>query len=640
MSLKIGKGLSGALLVLLLAAFAGAVSAQPPYSGYTNAAYSTGTGVGDQIDDVIIRRSTTTLLSNIGTGGAPSPFNTYYGAIPPANLVPGVQHQVDVRPGTAYSQQFTIFIDYNNDGDFADSGETVAYTTTSITAGTLGTLTFTPPTGVGGVRRMRVRCVWSTSGPHDSVASYSYGEAEDYLVNLGFAITTNDPLPAAAQNSPYNTLIQATNGVAPYNWNTSITGLPPGITASQVGNDLQLSGTATTVGNYQFTISVNDSATPTPKNAQKTFNMAVVPPPAPVPFTDDFSTATGWQLGSGWQRGSATAYNPTTSPTRSEPGSDNTATSDNMILGDTIGGDYPASQGAASYAISPMVNCVGKTSVRLRFFRWLGASIGTTATVDVSNNGTTWTNVYTAPTTALTVRDTAWTAVYYDISTVAAGYGTVQVRFCIGPTSATVHTGWCIDDFVIEEPGPDMEVREGGAAGTLITDNQAVGGLRDFGQVAVSQQSTPVTFAFTNTGPATITFSNGIQKVGANPGDFYLQASGFPGSLGLGQTATFDIVFYRTSVGVSTCTLEIAHNANGSGTTPFEINLRGEAIQPVPDMQVHETNATGPLIPHQSPAATTIRDFGSQDVSAGPTAYITICVVNAGTGTMNMTAPS
>lgn len=636
MSLSLGKGLVGALVAIALVVFANGLEAQPPYSGYTNAAYTTGTGLGDQIDDVIIRRGGTTLLSNIGTGASASPYNTFYGSITPANLIPGVQHQIDVRPGTAYSQQFTIFIDYNNDGDFADSGETVAYTTTSIAAGTLGTLNFTPPTGVGGIRRMRVRCVWSTAGPHDSTASYSYGEAEDYLVNLGFAITTNDPLPSAIVNQFYSTTIVAANGTTPYTWNTSISGLPSGITASQNGNDLILSGTPTVVNNYQFTVSATDAAA---SNAQKVFNLAVVPTPVALPFSDDFSTATGWVLGSTWQRGSATAWNPTTTPTRSEPGTDNSPSADNMILGDVIGGDYAAGMSAATYAVSPMVNCTGKTNVRVRFWRWLGCSIGSTATVQVSNNGSTWTTVYTAPTTGSTLRDTAWTAVYYDISAVAANQGAVQVRFGIGPTSSTIHTGWCIDDFVIEEPGPDMEVREGGVSGTPITDNQAVGGMRDFGQVAVSTQSTPLTIAISNMGPNTITFPSGITKTGSNPADFFIGAGGFPSSLGVGQTGTFTITFYRTTAGVSTATINLEHNASGSGTSPFEINVRGEAIQPLPVLEVRLNNPTGTPIAHQDPATGTVRDFGNQDVSAGPTAPITICIVNSGTGAMGLGTP-
>ena len=633
------SGMTGrvCVLVALTLMFAAGLSAQPPYSGYANVSYSTGTGDDDYIDDITIRRGSTVLLQNLNTGGAGSPYNSYYGSLGSANLIPGQQHSIDVTITTYWSEYISAWIDYNNDGDFLDAGETLG-NTLYLSSGTSGSINFTPPAGVGGVRRLRMQCVYGTTS-HTPNGSYSYGEVEDYLVNLGFAITTNDPLPAAAQNGSYNTTISATNGASPYTWNTSISGLPPGITASQSGDNLILSGSPTTVGNYQFTVNVTDNAA---KSAQKVFNLAVVPPPAAMPFLDDFSTATGWQLGSSWTIGTAVAYAPTTSPPRSEPGTDATSTStDNKILGDNIGGDYPASSGASNYAISPMVDCSSASTVRVRFWRWLGCSIGTTATIDVSNNGTTWTPVWssTSGSSQTTIRDTVWTSVYYDITAVAAGNATVQIRYGIGPTSSTIHTGWCIDDFQIEEPGPDLEVREGGATGTLITDDQAVGGLRDFGQVNVSVQSAPLTIAMTNVGPTPIDVSSGITKSGADPNDFYINAGGFPSSIAVGQTATFEVKFYRVTVGVSTAKLSIAHNASGSGTTPFEINLRGEAIQPLPVLEVRLSSATGTMIPHQDPATGTIRDFGNQDVSAGPTAAITIFIVNSGTGNLGLATP-
>ena len=632
-------GCIGAIFMLGLFAIASDLSAQsPPYGGYANSPYTTGTGASDYMDDVIIKLGSTTLLSNVGTGATSSPYNIFYGSIAPANLVPGQVHQIQVKVCPTYSEYITVYIDYNNDGDFIDSGETVCYSA-NIPAGTTGSMNFTPSTTASGICRMRVRCVWNTSGPHSPTTSYTYGECEDYLVNLGFTISTGNPLPAAAQNGSYNTTIVAVNGATPYTWNTSISGLPPGITAAQSGDDLVLSGTPTTVGNYSFTVSVTDNAS---DNAQKMFNLAVVPPPAAMPFLDDFSAATGWQLGNTWTIGAATTYAPTGSPPRSEPGTDATpSSSDNMILGDNIGGDYAANQGGAYYAVSPMVNCTTATTVRVRFWRWLGCSIGSTASIEVSNNGTTWTSVWssTSGTSQTTIRDTVWTPVFYDITAVAAGNATVQVRFGMGPTSSTIHTGWCIDDFQIEEPGPDLEVREGGAGGTIITDNQAVGGLRDFGLVSVSTQSTPLTIAMTNLGPTPIDVSGGIQKTGANPGDFTVQAGGFPASIAVGQTATFTVIYYRTTAGVSTATLNIAHNASGSGTTPFEINLTAEAVVPIPNFEVRLGLASGPIIPHQDPAVGTVRDFGNQDISAGPTGAITLTIVNSGTGALGLATP-
>lgn len=633
--------LTRVVLVLSAVVFAGSLYAQsPPYGGYANSPYSSGTSLGDQIDDVIIRRGTTTLLSNTGTGAAASPYNTYYGSIPAANLIPGQVHQVDVRPGTAYSQQFTIYIDYNNDGDFADAGETVAYTTTSIPAGTLGTLSFTPPTNAGGILRMRVRAVWSTSGPHGPTTSYYYGEAEDYLVNLGFAIATQSPLPTAAENQSYSTTITATNGQTPYSWNTSISGLPNGITAQQVGDTLVLSGTPTTgsAGTYNFTVSATDSASPS-ANASAPFTMYVTPPPTPMPFADDFSTTTGWLLGTGWQIGSAVAFTGNTSlgPTRTEPGQDTSPSSDNNILGHMIGADYPNSM-PVTYAVSPPINCVGATTVHLRFQRWLGINSGDWAQVQVTNNGTTWTNLYNNQGTIGSNTPTAWVPTAYDATSVAAGNPVVQFRFVIGPTDSSIqNVGWCIDDVEVLDPGPPLEVAEVG--GAVISDNEAVGGLRDWGVVNVNTNSSVLTISFTNNGITPITFGS-YSKTGSNPNQFYVIKQITTNPLPVGQTDTMEFQFNSPNPGVHTCVINVPHNVSaGAGTSPFEINLRAEAIVPVPDLEVRLGGSTGTLIPHNDPATGTPRDFGTQDIAAGPTAPISITIVNAGTGNMGISTP-
>lgn len=635
---------------LLLALAGASLSAQPPYSGYTDSPYSTGTGVGDQVDDVIIRNATTTLLSNTGTGGAPSPYNTYYGSLGAANLVPGVIHYVDLRPGVQYSQQFTIFIDYNNNGSFADSGETVAYTTTSIAAGTLGTLSFTPPSGVGGVRRMRVRAVWSTAGPHGPTTSYSYGEAEDYLVNLGFAISTSSPLATGAQQSPYNQTIQATNGVTPYAWNTAISGLPPGLSAAQVGNDLQITGTPTSaaMGTYTFTVNVSDSAVPAAQ-ANKQFQIAVVPPPTPAPFLDTFSQDTGWQRFGTWQRGVATAYNPTTTPTRSEPGTDVTPApnNDNMIMGDNIGGDYPSTLTATDWAVSPMVDCTQLTNVRLRFHRWIGLNLFGQAWIQASNNGTNWTTIWShnTGTSSAGLHDTAWTMVSYDLTTIAAGNATVQVRFGIGPTTGTtaVSTGWCIDDLQIYDPGPDLEVKEGGTTGTTITDNLAVGGLRNFGNVTMGQQSTPLVIGLINNSSSSITFGSPFPKSGSNPTEFYIDASSMPNPLPAGQSTTFTITYYVATTGTSgakSATISIPHNAGGVSGQSFEINVAANAVAPgTGTIEVYIGSTAGTQVTHQEAAALTARDFGQMIVNTGPGTPITLVISNPGPGTLTITQP-
>ncbi|MBE7490624.1 MAG: choice-of-anchor D domain-containing protein [Planctomycetes bacterium] len=637
-----------ALALVAVVAFASGLLAQsPPMGGYTNADYMYGTTYGMYASNVVFKRGTTTLASN-SSGASSSPYNTFFSSVGPALLLPSQTHTVEVTIQGGYACYVSIFVDSNNDGDFLDSGELLG-SSGVINSGATGTISFVPVVGVGGTQRFRLRTNYSPYGaPTHPTSQQYYGEAEDYLVNLGFSITTNSPLPTAAQGTAYSTTILATNGTTPYTWQGTgyiwSGSLPPGLSATPQGSPnfgLVISGTPTTTGVYNFTVRVIDSKTPTPDSSQKDFSITVVPPPAALPFFDDFSTFKGWQLGTTWQRAPAVAYTAS-SPPREEPGTDYTpGTTDNYILGDNIGGNYAANQSVTHWAVSPLVNCSGATSVRLSFWRFMGIALDCPAngggTIQVSNNGVNWTTVWQTV-NGTTYKDNAWTSVYYDLTAQAAGYPTVQVRFGIGPTGATLHTGWCIDDLKIEQPGPDLVVRAGSLTGTQLTDNQAATGPLDFGQVNTSTNSAPLNLYFINQGPANITFGT-ISKTGAQPNDFYVNASSFLYNLPVGQYCVLTITFYRTTIGISTGTVNVPHNATGSGTSPWEFNLRGEAITPNPDIQVRLGSVTGPVITHNQSATGTPRDFGNWDINAGPSAAITIFIINSGTGQLNISTP-
>lgn len=83
---------------------------------------------------------------------------------------------------------FSVWIDYNRDGDFADSGERVAFTSSLITASaTTCVLNFTVPNTITiGATRMRVECQ-QTATPTvfcGAIHATNPSEAEDYTINL------------------------------------------------------------------------------------------------------------------------------------------------------------------------------------------------------------------------------------------------------------------------------------------------------------------------------------------------------------------------------------------------------------------------------------------------------------------------
>ena len=85
--------------------------------------------------------------------------------------------------GSAYKEYFKIYIDYNQDGDFGDTGETVVSAAASTSAAARTGSFKVPTTAKNGTTRMRV--VMSDASATTSCGSYSYGETEDYSVVIG-----------------------------------------------------------------------------------------------------------------------------------------------------------------------------------------------------------------------------------------------------------------------------------------------------------------------------------------------------------------------------------------------------------------------------------------------------------------------
>ena len=83
---------------------------------------------------------------------------------------------------SAYTEYFKVYIDYNQNGVFTDAGELVVNAAGSTSAATR-TGSFTVPAAAkNGATRLRV--VMSDNSGTTSCGSYSYGETEDYTVNI------------------------------------------------------------------------------------------------------------------------------------------------------------------------------------------------------------------------------------------------------------------------------------------------------------------------------------------------------------------------------------------------------------------------------------------------------------------------
>ncbi|WP_062057134.1 M14 family zinc carboxypeptidase [Aquimarina longa] len=217
---------------------------------------------GQKTTDEYISKVTLGTISKIstaGTGGY-SDFTTES-----TNLSTGSSNTITITPkwtGTTYNEGYAVWIDYNQDNDFADSGELVWSKAASKTTPVSGS--FTVPSGAkSGKTRMRVSMKYN--GIPTACESFEYGEVEDYSVvigggNGGDTQSPSVPTGVSASNITPTTLtvswIAATDNVGVteydvYRGTTKITSVTR-TTANVTGL------TANTT--YQFSVRAKDAA--------------------------------------------------------------------------------------------------------------------------------------------------------------------------------------------------------------------------------------------------------------------------------------------------------------------------------------------------------------------------------------------
>ncbi|MEN6602559.1 MAG: Ig domain-containing protein, partial [Bryobacteraceae bacterium] len=175
--------------------------------------------------------------------------------------------------GNAYSTQF------------AAVGGTSPYTWT-VTSGTLapgltldassGLLEGTP-TSTGTYSFAVTVADW---GNHKVTANFTL------TVAATLVITTGSPLPNGAVASPYSTRLATTGGVPPLKWSVSSGALPSGLTLDAASGTI--SGTPTTAGDFDFTITVSDDR----QTARAQYRLTIALPPAP-PLSVDVKPDSG-----------------------------------------------------------------------------------------------------------------------------------------------------------------------------------------------------------------------------------------------------------------------------------------------------------------------------------------------------------
>ncbi|MCF6180613.1 choice-of-anchor D domain-containing protein [Lutibacter sp.] len=138
---------------------------------------------GDSTAGEYIGRVQLNTIDNSSGAGTTSTGYSDFTAIS-TNLILNTTHTVTVTKtwtSWSYSEGVSVWIDWNQDGDFSDTGEQVLSSAASTTSSVFNSFTV-PSSATLGTTRMRVSM--SYDAIPSSCGSFSYGEVEDYTINV------------------------------------------------------------------------------------------------------------------------------------------------------------------------------------------------------------------------------------------------------------------------------------------------------------------------------------------------------------------------------------------------------------------------------------------------------------------------
>ncbi|WP_397362440.1 M14 family zinc carboxypeptidase [Olleya sp. R77988] len=139
------------------------------------------TSQGTNISDEFIGRVELNDLDNDTSSSTSSGYSDYTSMV--VDLTKNTTPTITITKiwnGTQYNEGVAVWIDFNQDGDFDDSGEDVISSTPSqsVVSGNI-TIPLTAPTG-----NTRMRVSMKYNAIPTSCETFTYGEVEDYTVNI------------------------------------------------------------------------------------------------------------------------------------------------------------------------------------------------------------------------------------------------------------------------------------------------------------------------------------------------------------------------------------------------------------------------------------------------------------------------
>ena len=405
-------------------------------SGYSNTASATTTAAGlnycasasTNTNDEYISR---VQLNTINNASGAQFYSDFTGIS--TDLAKGDPYTVTVTPtwtGTVYAEGYAVWIDYNKDGDFSDGGELVWSKAASTNTPNSGS--FTVPTGAtSGATRMRVSMKYNAIPT--SCESFTYGEVEDYTVNI-----TAQAADTQAPSNPTNlTASNIADTSVTLNWNASTDNT--GVTGYDVyqGNTVLGTVTGTTANvtglteatSYSFRVRAKDAA----GNISGYSNTRTITTTGGAtggcaggitafPYSESYESGLGsWSQSSAddidWTRDSGGTPSGSTGPSNGAAGSFYMFVE---ASGNNVG--YPNKRAILN---SPCFDLSASSggSVTFNYHMYGAADMGSIALEASADNGATWTSLWSKTGN----QGNTWLEESLDLASYAGG--TVQLRF-------------------------------------------------------------------------------------------------------------------------------------------------------------------------------------------------------------------
>lgn len=416
---------------------------------------------GNTVTDEYIGRVQLNTIDN--SSGATSGYTDYTSIS--TDLIIGDPYTITVTPhwtGTIYSEGYAVWIDYNNDGDFGDAGELVWSKAASKTTPVSGS--FTVPSGAtAGSTRMRVSMKYN--GIPTACETFSYGEVEDYTINL-----VNSTADTQAPSNPSNlTASNITQTTVDLSWtastdNVGVAGYDIYQGNSNIGTvtatSAQITGlTANT--NYSFHVTAHDAAGNVSGNSN-TVNITTQSPPSTsctgqvstYPYGESFENTLGL-----WTQSTNDDFNWTirsggTPSTGTGPSS---ATDGNYYI--YMESSSPNYSSKRAILNGPCFDLTNESTATVTFkYHMKGASnMGALALEASTDNGATWTSLWSKSGN----QGTTWLSASIDLTSYLGS--TVKLRFN-GITGTTWKGDMAVDAFEVSNGSTG-----GGCVATTLT---------------------------------------------------------------------------------------------------------------------------------------------------------------------------